>query len=59
MNIHCIVGCALVGPLIAVGGLIYGFVRGRSFGWQEGYLTRERNEMNRRNKLGQFRKVSE
>lgn len=57
MTAHDIIACALVGLLIASVSGVYCFSRGRAYGWYEGYHERERAERERRNKLGQFRKV--
>ncbi len=57
MTAQDIIACAFVGTLIAITGIIYGFIRGRAFGWQSGYFQREHDEKRRRDALGRFKHV--
>lgn len=49
--------CAFVGVFIAAVNLIYGFVRGRDYGWQEGFFEREAAERRKRDSQGRFKQV--
>jgi hypothetical protein len=47
--------CAFVGVLIAASSGIYCFIRGRAYGWQEGFFEREAAERRKRDHLGRFK----
>jgi hypothetical protein len=55
MNIHDIISSALVSLLIFIGSFAYGYVRGRAYGWQEGYFEREAAERRKRDHLGRYK----
>lgn len=52
-----LIQCAFVGVFIAAVSLTYGFVRGRAFGWQEGFFEREAAERRKRDSQGRFKQV--
>lgn len=49
--------CAFVGVAIAAAAVTYGFIRGRAYGWQEGYFQREAAERRKRDSQGRFKQV--
>jgi hypothetical protein len=55
MSTQNIISAALVAGFISVVAFVYGYVRGRAYGWQEGFFEREAAERRKRDHLGRFK----
>ena len=44
-----------IGFALSAAAILYGYKKGRDYGWQEGYFERENYEKKRRDRQGQFK----
>ncbi len=44
-----------IGFALSAAAILYGYNKGRAYGWQEGFFERENYEKKRRDRQGQFK----
>jgi hypothetical protein len=59
MTLTDLIQCGFAGVVIATCALVYGFRRGRDYGWQAGYFEREAAERRKRDQLGRFKPLTQ